>query len=57
VTFDNSRLLAEGMAPPPAMPDYLAVCLPHPAGQSVFEAFLEDADMFVPEALPRLAAA
>jgi nucleoside-diphosphate-sugar epimerase len=56
-TFDNARILAEGMAPPPAMPEYLAICLANPPGQSVFEAFLEDADMFVPEVVvPQLAA-
>ena len=49
VTFDNAALLAEGMAPPPAMPEYLATCLANPPGQSVFDAFLEDADMFLPE--------
>lgn len=50
VTFDNSRLLAEGMALPPSLSDYLAKCLANPPGQSVMDAFLDDVDMFDPTA-------
>lgn len=51
VTFDNSRLLAEGMTPPPPLPEYLGICLAEPAGQSILDAFLDDADMFDPTPL------
>lgn len=57
VTFDNTRLLAEGMAPPPSLPQYLAVCLASPPGQSILDAFLDDADMFDPVPLAAAAAA
>lgn len=44
VAFDNARLLAEGFAPPPALPDYLAVCEATSAG--VVDQFADDLDMF-----------
>ena len=43
VTFDNTRLLADGMVAPPWLRDYPAVCLAKPAGQSIFDTFLDDA--------------
>ncbi|MBS7809491.1 SDR family oxidoreductase [Roseococcus pinisoli] len=45
-TFDNSRLLAEGMAPPPSLPEYLVPCLENPGGLGILDAFLDDMDMF-----------
>jgi nucleoside-diphosphate-sugar epimerase len=56
VTFDNSRLLAEGMAPPPSLAEYLEVCLAEPPGQSILDAFLDDVDMFDPTAVVPAAA-
>ncbi|MDH7795324.1 MULTISPECIES: SDR family oxidoreductase [unclassified Beijerinckia] len=47
-TFDNSRLLAEGMEPPPSLAGYLDVCLRNPPNVSILDAFLDDAEMFVP---------
>lgn len=45
-TFDNSRLLAEGVAPPMSLPDYLPACLEQPQGLGILDAFLDDMDMF-----------
>jgi nucleoside-diphosphate-sugar epimerase len=41
--FDNRRLLAEGMRPPPKFTDYLDRCLAHSAGRSVYEELGDDA--------------
>jgi hypothetical protein len=46
VTFDNSRLLAEGFAAPPKLKDYVDVCLNNPPDLSILEAFMDDAEMF-----------
>ena len=35
--FDNSRLLGEGMPPPPRFTDYLRICATLPSGRRVFE--------------------
>jgi nucleoside-diphosphate-sugar epimerase/glutathionylspermidine synthase len=40
--FDNSRLLAEGMRPPPRLTDYLPVCIKQPANRGVYEQLLHD---------------
>jgi nucleoside-diphosphate-sugar epimerase/glutathionylspermidine synthase len=40
--FDNRRLLAEGMRPPPRFTDYLPACITQPAGRSVYEQILHD---------------
>ncbi len=45
-TFANHRLLAEGVAPPPSLPDYLGTCLANSAG--IVEQFADDLDMFLP---------
>ena len=66
VTFDNTRLLAEGMPAPPSLPEYISTCVNDPPGLTVLDAFLDDIDMFdakavspvaamVPEAIPALA--
>ena len=47
VTFDNSRLLAEGIPAPPSLASYLDVCLANPPGQSIMDAFMDDAEMFL----------
>lgn len=46
VVFDNSRLLDEGFAPPPALPEYLSVCLDRPDGISITDQFADDLGMF-----------
>jgi nucleoside-diphosphate-sugar epimerase len=40
--FDNTRLLEEGMPPPPRFTDYLPLCATTPAGKSVYEQMLDD---------------
>jgi nucleoside-diphosphate-sugar epimerase/glutathionylspermidine synthase len=40
--FDNSRLLAEGMRPPPRFTEYLPACITQPANQGVYEQILHD---------------
>jgi nucleoside-diphosphate-sugar epimerase/glutathionylspermidine synthase len=40
--FDNSRLLAEGMRPPPRFTDYLPACITQPANRGVYEQLLHD---------------
>lgn len=40
--FDNRRLLAEGMRPPPRFTEYLPACITQPAGRSVYEQILHD---------------
>ncbi|GIL40935.1 SDR family oxidoreductase [Roseiterribacter gracilis] len=46
VVFDNQRLLDEGFAPPPALPEYLDVCLDRPNGISITDQFADDLGMF-----------
>jgi len=46
VTFDNSRLLAEGFEAPPKLKDYIDVCLNNPPNLSILEGFMDDAEMF-----------
>jgi nucleoside-diphosphate-sugar epimerase len=46
VAFCNRRLLAEGIAPPPALPDYLATCLGSMPGMSIEAQFADDLGMF-----------
>lgn len=46
IAFDNSRLLAEGFAPPPRFSDYLAVCLANPGSTTIAEQFIDDASSF-----------
>jgi nucleoside-diphosphate-sugar epimerase len=41
--FDNRRLLAEGMRPPPRFTDYLERCITHPPGRGVYEDLCDDA--------------
>jgi hypothetical protein len=43
-TFANDRLRAEGIAAPPALPDYLGTCLAN-SGEIV-EQFIDDLEMF-----------
>lgn len=40
--FDNSRLLEEGMPPPPRFTDYLPTCITTCANQSVYKQWLHD---------------
>jgi nucleoside-diphosphate-sugar epimerase/glutathionylspermidine synthase len=40
--FDNRRLLAEGMRPPPRFTEYMPACITQPAGRSVYEQILHD---------------
>jgi hypothetical protein len=40
--FDNRRLLAEGMPPPPRFTDYLPACITQSANWSVYELILHD---------------
>jgi hypothetical protein len=40
--FDNRRLLAEGMAPPPRFSEYLPRCLSSVAGRTVHELMTDD---------------
>jgi hypothetical protein len=40
--FDNSRLLEEGMPPPPKFTNYLPLCATRPADRSVYEQMLDD---------------
>jgi len=40
--FDNSRLLAEGMRPPPRFTDYLKLCATQPADRSVYDQMRDD---------------
>jgi nucleoside-diphosphate-sugar epimerase len=40
--FDNRRLLAEGMAPPPRFTDYLPVCIDTSLGRSIHDQFRDD---------------
>ena len=54
-TFNNTRLLAEGVPPSPPLPSYITACLAQPAGQSILDAFLDDVDMFDPTAVPAAA--
>ncbi|MEI6160215.1 MAG: SDR family oxidoreductase [Roseococcus sp.] len=54
-TFDNTRLLAEGMPAPLALPAYLGRCLDNPKGLSILDAFLDDMDMFEVTPLPERA--
>lgn len=51
VTFSNDRLLAEGFAPPPSLPDYLARCL-ETSGEIV-DQFHEDFGNYAPGQAPR----
>lgn len=44
LSFDNTRLLAEGFAPPPALPAYLATCLANSA--AIVDQFADDLEMF-----------
>jgi hypothetical protein len=40
--FDNSRLLGEGMPPPPRFTDYLGICAARPPDRSVYEQMLQE---------------
>jgi glutathionylspermidine synthase len=40
--FDNRRLLAEGMRPPPRFTEYLPACITQSANRSVYEQILHD---------------
>jgi nucleoside-diphosphate-sugar epimerase len=40
--FDNTRLLNEGMVPPPKLTDYLHQCVVNPGRRSVYEQMLDD---------------
>lgn len=40
--FDNSRLLAEGMRPPPRFTDYLKLCATRPGDRSVYDQMRDD---------------
>lgn len=40
--FDNSKLLAEGMPPPPKFTSYLPLCATLPADRSVYQQMLDD---------------
>ena len=40
--FDNTRLLEEGMAPPPKLASYLESCAMRPADRSVYDQMLDD---------------
>jgi len=54
MTFANDRLLAEGVAPAPALSDYLATCLANSA--PIIDQFADDLEMFVPPPAPGPAA-
>ncbi|SMH47135.1 SDR family oxidoreductase [Azospirillum agricola] len=45
IAFDNSRLLAEGFAPPPRFVDYLGTCLAS-SDATIGEQFVDDASSF-----------
>ncbi len=47
-TFANDRLLAEGIAEPPSLPDYLGPCLANSA--DIVEQFVDDLEMFTASA-------
>jgi nucleoside-diphosphate-sugar epimerase len=49
LSFDNTRLLAEGFAPPPPLPAYLGTCLANSA--EIVEQFADDLEMFTAPAL------
>jgi nucleoside-diphosphate-sugar epimerase len=55
--FDNGRLLAEGMRPPPRFTEYLPACIRQSAGRSVYEQILHDEWATMAEPLGRLGAA
>jgi nucleoside-diphosphate-sugar epimerase len=40
--FDNSRLLNEGMPPPPKFTSYLSVCATRPSDQSIYQQMRDD---------------
>jgi nucleoside-diphosphate-sugar epimerase len=40
--FDNSRLLEEGVAPPPKFTSYLEVCATQPPNRSVYQQMMDD---------------
>jgi nucleoside-diphosphate-sugar epimerase/glutathionylspermidine synthase len=40
--FDNCRLLAEGMRPPPRFSEYLPACITQPANRGIYEQLLHD---------------
>jgi nucleoside-diphosphate-sugar epimerase len=42
-TFDNTRLLEEGMPPAPRLTSYLHLCASHPSDRSVYQQMLDDA--------------
>jgi len=42
LTFDNERLLAEGVPAPPRFVDYLDLCMTRPDGRSVYEQMTDD---------------
>lgn len=44
LTFANDRLLAEGFAPPPSLPEYLGTCLDGAA--EIVDQFADDMEMF-----------
>jgi len=46
LTFENSRILAEAFEAPRKLADYLSVCISNPPNLSIFEAFMDDAEMF-----------
>lgn len=45
VTFDNRRLLAEGMKPPPRFTDYLAACVRSRPGESIVDQMRTDFEL------------
>ncbi|HJE23767.1 MAG TPA: SDR family oxidoreductase [Methylorubrum populi] len=49
MTFANDRLLGEGVAPAPALTEYLSTCLAN--SDSILEQFADDIEMFAPTAL------
>jgi thioester reductase-like protein len=42
LTFDNTRLLAEGVCAPPRFVDYLDLCMTRPGGRSVYDQMTDD---------------
>lgn len=48
ITFANDRLIGEGFALPPSLPEYLPVCLAKPAGLPIIQQFADDLGMFLP---------
>ena len=40
--FDNGRLLAEGMPPPPRFTSYLPLCAIRPSDRSIYEQMRDD---------------